>query len=108
MTQAPSDWIKAAVAITPSFEVAGDPYMGVSGDFDDCGALQWNIGKGSLQPMVKTVGKPVVTAAMPKFGEQLWTACNSSIAGGLAIVRSWQNGDRLKPEDALLLRHLTP
>jgi hypothetical protein len=102
VAQAPSDWIKAAVAITPSFEVAGDPYMGASGDFDDmgisCGALQWNIGKGSLQPMVKAVGKPVVTGAMPKFGEQLWTACNSAIAGGLAIVRSWQNGDKLKPD----------
>lgn len=102
MAQAPSDWIKAAVAITPSFEVAGDPYMGVSGDFDDmgisCGALQWNIGKGSLQPMVKAVGRPVVAGAMPKFGDKFWTACNSPISGGLAIVRGWQNGDKLTPD----------
>jgi len=102
VSQVPSDWTKAAVSITPSFEVNGDPYMGVSGDFDDmgisCGALQWNIGKGSLQPMVKAVGKPVVSGAMPKFGEEFWTACNSSIAAGLTIVRGWQNGDKLKPE----------
>ena len=56
MANIPADFVKAAVAITPGFEVSGDPYLGVSGDFDrmgiSCGALQWNIGSNSLQPMV--------------------------------------------------------
>ncbi len=100
MTTIPADWIKAAVTVTPGFEVAGDPYEGVSGDFDgmgiSCGALQWNIGSNSLQPMVQAVGKPHVLATMPVHGAQMWTACNSSIRNGLQIVRSWQNGSRLR------------
>jgi len=108
MSDAPSDWIKAAIAITPSFETTGDPYVGVTGDFDgmgiSCGALQWNIGMGSLQPMVKNVGKPVVKQAMPKLGEEFWTACNSPIAAGLKIVRGWQQGARLKADAKAELR----
>lgn len=100
MSEVPGDWKKAAVAITPGFEVEGDPYEGVSGNFDgmgiSCGALQWNIGSGSLQPMVKNVGKTRVTAAMPTFGNDLWTACNTTIAKGLAIVNGWQTGSTLK------------
>jgi hypothetical protein len=100
MSKVPDDWKKAAVAITPGFEVQGDPYEGVSGDFDDmgisCGALQWNIGQGSLQPMVQNLGKTFVTTIMPTFGNEMWTACNSPIAKGLRIVRGWQPNGRLK------------
>jgi hypothetical protein len=100
MSTVPANWQKAARAITPGFEVSGDPYLGVSGDFDkmgiSCGALQWNIGQNSLQPMVKAVGKPVVNDAMPNFGNEMWAACNGSISGGLTIVRGWQNGSTLK------------
>lgn len=110
MTEAARDWIAAAIAITPGFEASGDPYMAVTGDFDamgiSCGALQWNMGKGSLQPMAKAVGKSTVVAAMPILGEQFWTACNSSIAKGLTIVRSWQTGAKLKAEAARELRVL--
>jgi hypothetical protein len=108
MSNIPSDWIKAAVAITPSFETTGDPYVGVTGDFDEmgisCGALQWNIGMGSLQPMVKNVGEPVVKQTMPKLGKELWTACNSSITAGLKIVRGWQQGAELRPDARAELR----
>ncbi|HEX8168017.1 MAG TPA: peptidoglycan-binding domain 1 protein [Beijerinckiaceae bacterium] len=106
----PVDWKQAAVAITPGFEVSGDPYLGVSGDFDgmgiSCGALQWNIGQGSLQPMVKNVGKAVVVSAMPTIGSDMWTACTTSIPKGLAIVRSWQTGTKLKPGPKSELRAL--
>lgn len=100
MGDVPVDWKTAAVAITPGFEVNGDPYEGVSGNFDgmgiSCGALQWNIGSGSLQPMVKNVGKTRVTSAMPTFGNEMWTACNGTIKNGLTIVNSWQTGATLK------------
>jgi hypothetical protein len=54
--------------------------------------------------MVKAVGAPVVREAMPRFGDQLWKACNSSIATGLSVVRGWQNGDKLTPEAKAELR----
>jgi hypothetical protein len=110
MTDAPADWIKAAVAITPGFEVSGDPYLGVSGDFDgmgiSCGALQWNIGQGSLQPLVKRTGKTVVLSAMPTYGAEMWTACNTSVSKGLKIVRGWQTGSTLKAKAKAELKAL--
>lgn len=100
MAALPQDWFDSAVAITASFETSGDPYVSVSGDFDgmgiSCGVLQWNIGQGSLPPLVKAVGKSTVTAAMPVHGKDMWTACNGSIKAGLKIVRSWQSGISLK------------
>lgn len=110
MANAPADWIKSAVKITAGFETAGDPYMGVSGDFDgmgiSCGVLQWNIGQASLQPMVKAVGQAVVSAAMPVNGAEMWSACTGSITSGLAIVRGWQAGAELKPGPKAELRAL--
>lgn len=110
MANPPADWIKSAVKITPGFEVAGDPYMGASGNFDgmgiSCGALQWNIGQNSLQPMVKAVGQPAVLAAMPTYGAQMWTACTGTVKNGLTIVNGWQNGTTLKPVAKAELRAL--
>ena len=88
------------VKLTGAFESSGDPYLGVSGDFDgqgiSCGVLQWNIGQGSLQKLVRGAGQAVVLNAMPTIGGGLWTACNSPLAQGLAIVRSWQTNKKLK------------
>jgi len=87
------------VKITGTFESSGDPYEGVSGDFDgqgiSCGVLQWNIGQGSLQPLVRAIGEQAVRAAMATIGGDLWRACNVSLSEALAIVRSWQNGTAL-------------
>lgn len=96
------------VAITGTFETSGDPYQGVSGDFDgqgiSCGVLQWNIGQRSLQPLVIAAGKPSVVAAMPGFGQDMWRACNAPLGQALAIVRSWQNGASLKAAPKAELR----
>lgn len=90
----PADWKAAAVKITPGFEVAGDPYQGVEGNFDamgiSCGALQWNIGSNSLQPMLRAVGQAHVASTMPGFGTEMWQAANSNVSAGLAIVNGWQ------------------
>lgn len=108
--EVPEDWHRSAAQITPGFEVAGDPYLGVTGDFDrmgiSCGALQWNIGSGSLQPMVKEVGRDLVLSHMPGFGAELWSACNDPIPQGLSIVRSWQSGTKLSPQARAELRAL--
>ena len=96
------EWLKTALEVTGSFETDGNPWAGVSGDFDQqgisCGILQWNIGQGSLQPLVKACGQKAVKKYMPSYGDQLWTACHQSIAKGLATVRSWQTNKKLKPD----------
>ncbi|MBA4010945.1 MAG: hypothetical protein C0481_03690 [Phenylobacterium sp.] len=102
----PGEWLTSAVEITPGFEVRGDPYLGVSDDFDEmgisCGALQWNIGSNSLQPMVRATGKDVVMSAMPTLGADLWRACEkeTGVRAALAIVRGWQPNKKL-PTTAL-------
>jgi hypothetical protein len=52
------------LALTGSFETNApipDCFAGLSGDFDgqglSLGALQWNLGQGSLQPLLKEMGK---------------------------------------------------
>jgi len=94
------NWVKKALEITGDFETSGNPWAGITGDFDrmgiSCGVLQWNIGMGSLQPLVIAVGKTLVLQKMPNYGAQLWQACNSPVAEGLTIVRGWQNGTKLK------------
>ncbi|WP_374380950.1 hypothetical protein [Dongia sp.] len=95
-------WLAAALETTGDFETSGNPWAGVTGDFDgmglSCGVLQWNIGSSSLQPLVIGAGRDAVMATMPKFGAAFWQACNGTKAAGMAIVRGWQMGARLKPE----------
>jgi hypothetical protein len=49
--------IEKALSITGHFEDSDDPFGAVSGNFDgmgiSLGVLQWNIGSGSLQPLLK-------------------------------------------------------
>ena len=96
------EWLKTALEVTGGFETDGNPWAGISNDFDgqgiSCGILQWNIGQGSLQPIVKACGEETVKKYMPTYGDQLWTACNQSIAKGLQIVRSWQPNKKLKQD----------
>lgn len=94
-----NDWIQSALTVTGHFEDSQDPLGGVSGDFDgmgiSLGVLQWNIGSGSLQPLIKGMGRAAVVASMPLHGAELWNACNTTIPDGLSIVRGWQSGGHL-------------
>jgi len=96
----PKIWIETALQITGHFEDSKDPTSAVSGDFDgmgiSLGALQWNIGSNSLQPLVRAVGRSSVVAKMPHYGVDLWNACTSTISSGLSIVRGWQDGSILR------------
>jgi hypothetical protein len=97
----PKKWIAIALKVTGHFEDSADPLGAVSGDFDgmgiSLGVLQWNIGSGSLQPMIRRIGEAPVVALMPVYGRELWSACTSNVATGLAIVRGWQDGSHLRP-----------
>ncbi|MBY3158997.1 peptidoglycan-binding domain 1 protein [Rhizobium laguerreae] len=99
-TALPDDWRLSGVAITCGYETSStDPYTKVADDFDgmgiSCGALQWNIGMKSLQPMVKAVGKTRVQALMPVYGAKMWEACTGAVKDGLKIVRGWQSKKEL-------------
>lgn len=102
MSDIPRDWFDRALFVTGDFETIGDPWTAVSGDFDkmgiSCGPQQVSIGSNSLQPLVLAAGEAVVRAAMPRFGGEMWDAAGAGLAEGLRIVRSWQNGTRLKPD----------
>lgn len=97
----PEAWLLTALKVTGHFEDAASPLAAVTGDFDgmgiSLGVLQWNIGSGSLQPMVASLGREAVVAALPTCGEDLWRACTSDVREGLALCRSWQTGAVLKP-----------
>jgi hypothetical protein len=111
MSDLPEDWIKTALTVTGHFEDSSDPLGAVTGDFDgmgiSLGVLQWNIGSHSLQSMVNAVGRDEVVRLMPELGDQLWQACNSDVAAGLAICRSWEAGSQLKPEAFKELKSFT-
>ncbi|TRW99051.1 hypothetical protein [Candidatus Methylobacter oryzae] len=98
-----SNWLRTSLEITGGFEPDGNPWAGVSGDFDaegiSCGILQWNIGQESLQPLVKAVGKDEVIRLVPVYGKAFFDACSSSIAQGLATVRSWQSNKSMLRSD---------
>ncbi len=102
--------LDTVVAVTGRFENSGDPWRGVTGDFDgmgiSCGVLQWNIGSASLQPLVKAVGQAVVMREAPTIGADLWKACNGGVSAGLAIVRTWQANTKLKAIPARELANL--
>lgn len=94
-------YFEDALTIILSFESNSlnieDGYDKVTGNFDgngvSLGLLQWNIGTGSLQRLVKKAGQETVLQNMPTYGDEFWKACNSKTDVGLQIVRSWQTNN---------------
>lgn len=107
----PNDWIETGLKVTGHFEDSDDPLGAVSDDFDgqgiSLGVLQWNIGQGSLQPLVRSVGEAKVVAGLPTLGAEFWMACNAPVNKGLAIVRGWQPGGQMPKPVARELRAFT-
>lgn len=99
MSAPPPGFYAKGIKITCGFETSGDPYQGVSGNFDkmgiSCGCLQWNIGSNSLQPLVRQMPPSLVRSTMPTYGNGLLDACNAPVAKGLSIVNGWQPNNRL-------------
>lgn len=111
MADPPSEWLTTALTLTGHFEDSGEPLTAVTGDFDQMGislgVLQWNIGSGSLQPMIKTIGEQAVLQTMPTYGADLWRACTADKNTGLAICRAWQRNAKLNPTAFAELKSLT-
>ncbi|CAB3751782.1 hypothetical protein [Paraburkholderia humisilvae] len=97
----PQNWIQLALSTTGHFEDATHPFSAVTGNFDgmgiSVGVLQWNIGSGSLQPLVLGMNPNDVKAMCPNCGDDLLRACEARPSDGLAIVSAWQIGSQLKP-----------
>ncbi len=88
------------VALTGSFETgkySPDCFWGVGGDFDGMGlsfgALQWNIGQGTLQPLLEQMFSRHASLAQEIFHEHFGTVyslAGSPISEQLAFARSVQ------------------
>jgi hypothetical protein len=104
------DWVRTALSTTGHFEDSQRPFSAVSGNFDgmgiSVGVLQWNIGSGSLQPLVLATDAATIQATCPTCGSDLLRACKSRPSEGIAIVNAWQTGSQLKSAILAELRSL--
>lgn len=107
----PTEWVSSALQLTGHFEDSDAPWSAVSGNFDgmgvSLGVLQWNLGQGSLQPLVQRAGEAVVRATMPSIGEDFWIACHATSTQWREIVATWHVGTTLKPTAFTELRAFT-
>ena len=93
------------LALTGSFETGKFPpdcFCGLTGDFDgqgiSFGALQWNIGQGTLQPLLKQTFEQHPAVAQSIFHEHLDTLqslATASLPEQLAFTRSIQAKGRI-------------
>jgi hypothetical protein len=99
----PGTAIQKAINITASFEGRG--YVNVAGNFDgqylSVGMIQWNIGQGTLQPLLKEFVKNYPDKAREIFGSEYQSFLNA-LYGTKDDIKSWglsiNNGENLLPE----------
>jgi peptidoglycan hydrolase-like protein with peptidoglycan-binding domain len=94
------------LALTGSFETgkfAPDCFCGIAGDFDQMGlsfgALQWNVGQGSLQPLLMQMFDQHADVARNIFHEHFDTVAalrTSTVPDQLTFARSIQTSGRLQ------------
>jgi hypothetical protein len=90
-----------SLALTGSFETGApipDCFAGLSGDFDDqgisFGALQWNFGQGSLQPLLKRMAQrhdDVMKEVFDEYYPELQMVLEAPREEQMAWARSIQN-----------------
>jgi hypothetical protein len=105
-----SDWVQKALSTTGHFEDATRPFSAVTGNFDgmgiSVGVLQWNIGSGSLQPLVLATDEAIVRSICPQCGDVLLRACKARPSDGVGMVSGWQSGSRIQSAILAELRAL--
>jgi hypothetical protein len=95
-----------SLALTGSFETGKLPpdcFSALAGDFDgqgiSFGALQWNIGQGSLQPLLKQMfekHESLVQSIFNQHTDQLKSLANAPLPAQLAFCRSIQAKGRIQ------------
>lgn len=90
-----------ALALTGTFETSAPPpdcFAGVTGDFDDqgisFGALQWNLGQGSLQPLLRELARrhpDVIDEVFADHAAELGAMLDTDRDEQLAWARSIQD-----------------
>jgi peptidoglycan hydrolase-like protein with peptidoglycan-binding domain len=95
--------LEKAVKLTGSFEGRG--FVNVTGNFDGAGLslgfFQWNIGQGSLQPMLSEFFTNYPEKAKEIFGKNYKSVINmldSSKENQMVWAKSINNGKKLQPE----------
>jgi peptidoglycan hydrolase-like protein with peptidoglycan-binding domain len=95
--------IEKAILLTASFEGSG--YVNVTGNFDGAGLsigiFQWNIGQGTLQPMLKQFFDNNTDMAKQIFGSNYKSVVNmlsASKSAQMDWARSINNGKKLQTE----------
>ncbi|MDD2402624.1 MAG: M23 family metallopeptidase, partial [Clostridia bacterium] len=95
--------LEKAILLTTSFEGSG--YVNVTGNFDGAGIsigiFQWNIGQGTLQPMLKKFFDNNSKLAKQIFGDNYQDIINmlgSSKSNQMEWARSINDGKNLKTE----------
>jgi hypothetical protein len=94
-SQPPDQWRPYANNVIAWFETSGAGWGSVVGDFDcqgmSAGALQWNIGKGSLWgTILKSMSVSEFRNSMPTYGDKFYAGLVSSNGKPLAYVRAFQ------------------
>jgi hypothetical protein len=105
------DWLKKALEITGGFENAGNPWAGVTGNFDgqgiSCGIIQWCLGQGDLQVlMTKRVAPEVVHKYMPTYGDKFLSMCKLSPDDAVEASLEFQTGSRVNDGPLAELKEL--
>ena len=102
-TEKTDEAIEKALLLTGSFEGGG--FVNVTGNFDGAGLsvgfFQWNIGQGTLQPMLKEFFDDNPELAKKIFGsnyESVVDMLSSSKSSQMAWARDINNGKRLETE----------
>lgn len=100
-----SDLTRNCLALTGSFEtscLAPECFASVTGNFDgqgiSFGALQWNFGQGSLQPLLKDMVDNHQDVLLSIFKDKtsiLKNAISGNIPSGVAFAKSIQSNGRL-------------
>ena len=106
--------LNRCLALTGTFETSKYPpesFLGLSGDFDEMGisfgVFQWNIGQGTLQPLLRQMFEQHTEVSQSIFHEHFDTVKalgSASLADQLTFTRSIQvRGEVIEPWKGMLL-----
>lgn len=91
----PDNWRDKAADVVAWFETSGEGYGKVTPDFDcqgmSAGALQWNVGKGSLwDNVLKAIPEGQFLSSMPNYGVDFRNALMAGRKTSLSFVQGLQ------------------
>lgn len=93
-------WMRRAIEITSGFE--GATWDTVVGNFDgqglSCGAMQQNLGQGTLQALIRGLSTQTIIKHMPKTGAEFCRLCRLPIAEAFRGIANMTSTEDFFPE----------